>query len=417
MLAFLLLLLTVSVSTSSVGTFWAINDIHYDPFYNTGSDESKSCHTGIGNAGPYGSISCSAPKLLVDSALDFMAKKHPNPDFVAFLGDVIAHEIGGYDRHEISKLLKGITSDIKSRFNAPLLPMIGNHDFLPLFQLGPLNRWIYSDSYDIWSDIIPQKQIYLKGGYYSIDFNSKLTFIVLNTNLYYKLNLESLPFKDPEGQFKWLGQQLKRLETEDRYAMVFMHVPIGVIECWPTPLGNMHKGFNTRLIELIRTATSHGRVGSMFAGHEHSSTLRLVMKDEKPGTVQFISPSLVYSKSFPYGGNHAAVRLYRYNKTTGIVLDYDQYYLNVTEANSNGKADWKLEHSGKKFFGVSDFSAKSVFSIYNSLSRDTKLLNSFIRMNSVGLDESPIKPITKKRHLCALRWALLDDYNRCIIES
>ena len=50
----------------------------------------------------------------------------------------------------------------------------------------------------------------------------------------------------------------------------------------------------------------------------------------------FLSPAVTPWKStLPgVGYNNPSLRLYKYDKTTSQVLDYYQYYLNLTEANS-----------------------------------------------------------------------------------
>ena len=50
----------------------------------------------------------------------------------------------------------------------------------------------------------------------------------------------------------------------------------------------------------------------------------------------FLSPAVTPWKStLPgVGYNNPSLRLYKYDKTTSQVLDYYEYYLNLTEANS-----------------------------------------------------------------------------------
>ena len=68
----------------------------------------------------------------------------------------------------------------------------------------------------------------------------------------------------------------------------------------------------------------------------------------------FLSPAVTPWKStLPgVGYNNPSLRLYKYDKTTSQVLDYYQYYLNLTEANSK---------QGERIFYVSSKMSSGYF--------------------------------------------------------
>ena len=65
--------------------FLHVSDLHMDRRY----DEGKSCqkhYNGTNEDKPFGNFKCDAPKLLVKSAIEYMRKKFPNPDFILWTG-------------------------------------------------------------------------------------------------------------------------------------------------------------------------------------------------------------------------------------------------------------------------------------------------------------------------------------------
>ena len=65
--------------------FLHVSDLHMDTHY----DERKSCKKGYAENiedKPYGNFMCDSPKILVKSAIDYMKKQFPNPDFILWTG-------------------------------------------------------------------------------------------------------------------------------------------------------------------------------------------------------------------------------------------------------------------------------------------------------------------------------------------
>ena len=65
--------------------FLHVSDLHMDTHY----DEKKSCKNDyVQNKEdkPYGNVMCDSPKILVKSAIDYMKKQFPNPDFILWTG-------------------------------------------------------------------------------------------------------------------------------------------------------------------------------------------------------------------------------------------------------------------------------------------------------------------------------------------
>ncbi|KAL0236437.1 hypothetical protein GEMRC1_003019 [Eukaryota sp. GEM-RC1] len=428
MILILSVFLISTLALSDVGSFWTLNDVHYSQHYRQGSNPNTACTKGHGSAGKFGHLQCCAPKPLLDSALDFMASIEPNPDFVSFLGDLIPQsetlKESVFKKANIKPFIQSFTDLVHNAFpNSRFVPVLGNHDILPAFQFSPLNRYIYKDSLEAWKHYIPQKYVedYLHGGYYRVDLTPSLSLLVLNTNLYFTCNIESLISKDPEGQFQWIENQMNNIIAEDRNVLVISHVPVGIMES--TGIGehgaipNMWPQFNHRLLKSLQPGVDSGRVKALFAGHEHSDAMRLLWneKENGPGSVMFISPSLTYSENSFYGGSNPGVRLYRFNRTTGTILDFEQYYLNVSAANESEVAEWKLEYSARDAYKEKDMSAASSYRIWKKLTVDSEMMAQYVKMNTVGLGQVKIDHNVVVRHLCSYRYAHLLEFYTCKI--
>ncbi|KAL0214773.1 hypothetical protein P9112_006957 [Eukaryota sp. TZLM1-RC] len=421
---FFLTSLILLAHCSDVGKIWFINDIHYQWTYKVGSDPKHHCNKGTGDAGPYGNFKCNTPLSLLESTLDFMNKVEPNPDYLAWLGDIVPHASvmkikDMFDKKILKMLLQEMTDTINSRFsNTKKLWVLGNHDVYPSHQFSRLTRYVYDMVLEMWGNDIPHDQHdqFKKGGYYVHDVNDKLSVIVLNTNHYFLMNVESIVSHDPEHQFEWIEEQMKRLEREDRKAILLFHVPPGVVESTFAAVSNFHPQFNHRFLDALHLGLEQKRIAFAAAGHEHSQALRLLAdKNDIPTAPLFILPSVVSDDNMLYSGNFPGVRLVTFNRTNGNVLDYHQYYLNITTANKELKPNWQLHHSAREAFGIRDVSGDSLFNLWKRMNNDEELLGKYIRMNTNGV---AMKDLTKEcavRHLCAFRYSRLTEFYKCWI--
>ena len=63
--------------------FLHVSDFHVDPHYAT----QKSCSKkNLNGTKQYGRYECDSPKILVKSAISYMKKRFPNPDFILWTG-------------------------------------------------------------------------------------------------------------------------------------------------------------------------------------------------------------------------------------------------------------------------------------------------------------------------------------------
>lgn len=135
----------------------------------------------------------------------------------------------------------------------------------------------------------------------------------------------------------------------------------------------------------------------------------------------FLAPAVTpWKNSLPtVGSNNPAVRLYQYNKTSGQIVDYFQYYLNMTAANLANKAHWLLEYQAAATYPISDVSAKSLDQLVQSFEAPfSESFRKYYVYNSVSYDNvTKCDGFCKRYHVCAMKYIDYTDYKNCLDES
>ena len=114
--------------------------------------------------------------------------------------------------------------------------------------------------------------------------------------------------------------------------------------------------------------------------------------------------------------NNPSMRLYRYNKTSGEIIDYFQYYLNMTAANLARKAHWLLEYQPTANYGIKDVSAKSLDQLVKSFETpSSENFRKYYVYNSVSYDNvSKCEGFCKQYHICSMLYVDYEDYKNCV---
>ena len=210
--------------------FWQITDIHYDKFYAQNGDASNFCHESDFLQGQkakrFGDYNCESSYELLTSAIDAMARFEPDPEFILWTGDSSPHWSwpDSPDWTYIYNAEALIKDLLLEKFpNVTIVPVLGNHDaYKPdNFQQNRIQdkgnvanystfeylHFLYGSG---WNELLEEDQQQLEDfafcGFYSKEIpGANLTILVLNTNLYYKTEINDI---DPCGQLEWLESQL-----------------------------------------------------------------------------------------------------------------------------------------------------------------------------------------------------------------
>lgn len=422
------------------GTFWHVTDIHVDQNYSSTGDPNFFCHLTSeqqsGDIGRYGNFLCDSPEILVNLTVESMKRIEPNPDFIIWTGDNLPHvwepEDPGWN--SIFEALAILTDLLTSEFpNVPIYPSIGNHDSYPPNILVPqlINDSMYHDYLDKggWSNIIPNSSwpTFLKGGYYSTKIKAGLQLISLNTILWYEPNDNVTNLIDPADQFQWLENVLKEATDAQEKVYIIGHVPPGFYNRASFPLGHhkpymYHPQFLKKYLDV--TGKYYNTIAGQFFGHLHLDTFQLFQYDS--GVTH--SSSLLASSVTPWHSPsldglslpvNPSIRLMHFERNNGSLMDYDQYYLNLTKANTGPEEEPSYEHlySFVEAYGVPDVSTESLYKVYEQLKSDDKVFNRFIHYMTAGEDSTLCKDHCKSAQLCAMICTSMEEYLPCMQPS
>ncbi|XP_063861452.1 acid sphingomyelinase-like phosphodiesterase 3b isoform X2 [Scylla paramamosain] len=417
-----------------IGTFWHVTDFHYDLNYTTSGDPKKMCwdtRDVSRSVGEFGDYSCDAPFSLLTSAVNAMKRFKSNPDFILWTGDDTAHVPNDYFSTEVVvNIVANLTDLIASHFpNTPVFPVLGNHDYYPKNQMpvGP-NR-LQSEVADLWKKWFQQLEGHEENVYDSFNSSgryvadvagSKVTVVALNTLIWYKSNNETalLPNTssdglDPDEQFSWANKLLTELAKKGRKVYLVGHIPPGTFERYQQERKGFHwyqPRYNERFIQLVQ---QHAHViEAQFFAHHHTDSFRLFFEEKKnqeqriPISYQLLSPGVTPWRSTlseETGANNPGIRLVYYNTTTGKVVDVSTYYLDLSAANLEGRAEWQLEYNFSSTYNLMSLNPVALYEVAKNMKANRTVFDLYYRANTVGL-EDPEKCTEKCRllHYCAI---------------
>ena len=341
-----------------------VTDIHYDKNYvENGTiycDTPLCCHEPASQysrikSGKFGSIkncdtNINTLKSFVQAAYEL------NPDFIIWTGDNAEHDSWNSTQEEAFSATRTIKNAIDEVFQhkIPIYPVIGNHEVYPndLWESGKENIFKYLA--DIYKDYFFEDQAYdtfSKYGYYTEKHpNTNLRIIALNCLYCDAVNYHHLSSNHTEAkkEFIWLESVLREAETNGEYVYILDHFPINgeftLVEC-----SKRLRAIFDRFDYIIR---------GYFSGHNHLDDIAPVRRYFEPRpiiNINYIAPSLTSNEG---DGLNPSFRQYIIDSNTKQVIDYEQYRLNLTEANLKGEAKWYLSHLATELFNVSDLTER-----------------------------------------------------------
>ncbi|CAH8647090.1 unnamed protein product [Dicrocoelium dendriticum] len=170
-----------------------------------------------------------------------------------------------------------------------------------------------------------------------------LVVIGLNSLVWYEDNPQANEgVSDPLSQLSWLRRTLNAVRgikaklnpqiscmLSNGYAIVATHIPIGVHELNAENNVYLKFSYNEQLTQLLREYADV--IITTLVSHLHTDTFRVVLdEDYNPVGTLFLGPSVdpLYMKGI--GSFNPRLRQFHYNRKTGVLMDYTQYYLNFS---------------------------------------------------------------------------------------
>lgn len=126
---------------------------------------------------------------------------------------------------------------------------------------------------------------------------------------------------------------------------------------------------------------SKGNYGYYAAGDKHVKHNTNLLK---ASTGLFNAPSII-----PV--HNPAIRVYKYQikngkYPVGTITDWNQYYVDLDKANSEGKVKFELEYTASKLFGVNHFDGKGVGQAIINLAKNKKNRKLYKKYAKVSVD-------------------------------
>ncbi|XP_076758581.1 acid sphingomyelinase-like phosphodiesterase 3b [Xylocopa sonorina] len=361
---YLVLLSWLCAVQGKIGYFWHITDIHYDPKYSTNRNPAIACwntrngmNGGRKTPGEFGDYGCDSPWALIESAAKAMtSNRGEGIEFVLWTGDALTRTTGMNAELRL-QCLRNLTDLLSRTFKEQFVfPALGHDDIGVNFsQLAVL-----------WQQWLPQEALdtFKTAGYYTIEQRSeKYRIIFLNTNLWLNTADNRMLHRtgsntndnteDPFGQWFWFQSTLVTARRKEETVYIVGHTPPG-LDDRESGAAMLHERHNQKYLQVIRQYSDIIR--GQFFGHWHSDTFRVVYSDTGlPVSWIMMAPSI--SPRTLGGPNNPGLRLYKFETTTGQVLDYTQYYLNLAEANSIRTAKWLVEYNLLDYYNLQEITA------------------------------------------------------------
>ena len=337
-----------------------ITDIHYDEKYvENGTiycDTPLCCHEKVSNysrikSGKFGGEkNCDTNLNTLKSFIQASYKLEP--DFIIWTGDNMEHDDWNSTQEEVYTSTETIKYYIDEIYQhkIPVYPVIGNHEVYPndLWESG--NEKIFENLANIYKDYFFEDQAYesfSKYGYYTEKHpNSNLRIIALNCLYCDSVNYHHLSSNHTEAkkEFIWLEKVLRQAEENNEYVYILDHFPINseftLVEC-----SKRLRAIFDRFDYIIR---------GYFSGHNHLDDIAPVKRYFEPRpiiNINYIAPSLTPNEE---DGIFPSFRQYYIDSSTMQVIDYEQYRLNLTDANLKGVDNWYLSYTASELFNVTD---------------------------------------------------------------
>ncbi|KAK9701967.1 Acid sphingomyelin phosphodiesterase C-terminal region [Popillia japonica] len=176
---------------------------------------------------------------------------------------------------------------------------------------------------------------------------------------------------------------------------------------------------NKKYLELVQRYSSV--IVGQFFGHLHSDSFRVIYnKRGRPVSWAMLAPA-VTPRQTPDGSNNPGLRLYRFNKNTGHILDYTQYYLDLPTANLNSKSEpeWVVEYNFTSYYGISNITPLALHNLADklTLANDQSTFAKYFRANSVKMYNNPqgnCDANCAHTHYCAITRVDYEEHEQCL---
>lgn len=394
-------------------------DLHVDTLYRPGTRANCGtflcCHniSGPGSAGVWGDYLCDMPVATAESLLAAIAALRPAPDFAIWTGDNPPHDMWNSTAamQVDASLVVGALLN-KSLPGMRIFPAYGNHEgFPPNLFYPPIDRsWLLSALTQMWQRDVrlgaEQAQQANYSGYYDALIMPGLRLMAINTQFGYQENFYFLlndQLSEYHAHNRWMNETLARAERAGEKVILIGHVPPGKLDSVAD--------YGHRLRTLV---TRYNRTIVLMAfAHTHQDefeVIRATLKGPAVG-VAFIAPSAT-----PFTDHNPAFRVFYLDAATFELLDYDQFFMNLTAANAAPHAPptWALEYSAMAAYNLPDMRPASWLRLSESFGTDAETATKYVNYMYAQSKLRRCDGVCQHEARCATGSGTVVDYVACL---
>ncbi|KER20349.1 hypothetical protein T265_11082 [Opisthorchis viverrini] len=359
---FVVLFLGFRATSRNVGTFWHFTDFHVNMSYGI-----------LNSSGSWGRYDQDTSPIVAFTGIELgndYGYAENKPDFVIW-GGGSAPQGGAATARDLRESLAFLSLHFRNAFptdQIPIIPVIGTHDIYPPNKMSPKlhdsdrTKWCteLATNESLWKPWIlggfeTKESIFHRNCYmlYTIPNKKPLIVLGLNSLVWYTNNsLVDERIVDPLNQFQWIMDNLEYARKNAIKVILAMHVPFGGPEIGANDYHHLKETYNEMLVELIRNYSSV--IITTIASHEHIDAFRVIL-DEKyhPVGTMFLGPAVTPRHIDGIGSNNPRIRQFFYDRDTGAVLNYRQFYLNLTQDGPS----WKVEYNATGEYSLNNLTA------------------------------------------------------------
>jgi hypothetical protein len=429
-----------SPAQADSGQFLVISDIHFNTFFDgslfpeLAARPSREWPEILRRSRPAGVSprgSDSNYALLV-SSLDDAKARAPDPDFILYPGDFLAHEWQKkYDalatrshtadpapyRAFTRKTLELIARELQSRWpETPILPTLGNDDSLcGDYMITPDGPFLEMFR-DVWEPLIGTdadqqsfRATFGQTGAYTLPLTRMNNHRLLVVNsVFFSTSYDNACGTGGQtpalNQLRWLDEAVARADLQGEKVWLLMHIPPGInsfntaesvkdggpaVTFWQDALTS---GF---LNLLERHADT---IEACFVGHTHMDDFRAIGILGRPTLFAKIAPAIS-----PIYGNNPGYQVFQYDRRAGTVHNYQTYFL-ADPATAPGKSpgsSWALEYDFRTAYDLPALDASSIARLAARMQADARIQQLYTRFYAVSAPPE-ITPQTLGVYRCAI---------------
>jgi hypothetical protein len=207
---------------------------------------------------------------------------------------------------------------------------------------------------------------------------------------------------DHAEQMKFLDEVLESSMKKKEKVIISGHIP---------PLGTSERWFPHKLDQFEKIIQKyHSIIIGQFYGHAHEDSFSFMVDNDN----KIINKAFIGGVVTPLSRKNPTTRLYKYDADTFELLDYEDFYIPLKEAEESGKIIWKKLYQFTEEYNLPDLSNDSFEKLYQSFKTSDEYWNKFnLNFHSRWANRN-CQGGCKKNNLCRMISPTQERFKKCM---